>query len=208
MSEIQELTEVLSKRTKKTLIYGVGFNDSPTPVVETVFGKLVTCPYYRVWTRMLERCYSAKSLAAKPSYIGCTVAPTWHSFSNFKLWMQEQDWKNKELDKDILVKDNKVYSPETCLFVSHHVNVLLIKNTKPESTRLKLGVYLDNTGNKFVAKCNNGIKAIHLGTFKTEDEAHLTYLKFKKIVIQNLANEQTDLRLKQALLTIANSYTI
>ena len=75
---------------------------------------------------MLARCYSAKFQEHCPTYTGCTVAEDWLKFSNFKDWMEKQQWEGKQLDKDILFEGNKVYGPDTCVFVSPMVNTFTI----------------------------------------------------------------------------------
>lgn len=108
----------------RRLVYGVGVNDADYMLKPTVNGRRECCPFYQKWKSMLERCYSDKNFKKYPSYIGCTVCYEWLIFSKFKSWMENQDWKGKQLDKDIRVKGNKIYSPETCSFVSHAVNTI------------------------------------------------------------------------------------
>ena len=100
-------------------VEGIGINDADYHVV------LEKCPYYQVWISMIQRCYSPRSLSLYPGYVGCSVTHEWHTFSIFKSWMESQDWQNKVLDKDLRVKDNKVYGPTTCIFVSQKINSLL-----------------------------------------------------------------------------------
>ena len=116
----------------KKLVYGVGINDAGYVVQEwetigNVNGKIKRklvwfCPYYRVWSDMLKRCYSDKYQEKYPTYKGCSVSEEWKIFSNFKRWMEKQDWEYKQLDKDLLLECNKVYSEETCVFVKSIVN--------------------------------------------------------------------------------------
>ena len=117
-------------KTRK-LVCGVGNNDSDYVVTKfetiVVNGKLKqkliwVCPYYRVWKGMLERCYSIKYQESQPTYIGCSVTDEWLTFSAFKNWMEKQNFEGMQLDKDLLIEGNKVYSPETCVFVSGMVN--------------------------------------------------------------------------------------
>lgn len=117
----------------KKLVCGVGINDADYVVqrketIGYVNGKhkqklVWTCPYYRVWTNMLVRCYSTKKQEKYPTYKGCTVSDEWLTFSVFKSWMEKQDWDGKQLDKDLLFEGNKVYSAETCVFVTKEVNM-------------------------------------------------------------------------------------
>ena len=74
---------------------------------------------------MLDRAYSDKYKQRQPTYRDVTVCEEWHSFMRFRAWMVEQDWEGKELDKDILFQGNKVYSPDTCVFVDKAVNLFL-----------------------------------------------------------------------------------
>ncbi|AUR96770.1 hypothetical protein NVP1232O_36 [Vibrio phage 1.232.O._10N.261.51.E11] len=82
---------------------------------------------YRCWYGMFRRCYSKKYQEQKPTYIGCAVHPDWHNFQTFAKWYHgnyptgDQDY---ELDKDILVDGNKVYSPNTCMFVTSEDNTI------------------------------------------------------------------------------------
>ncbi len=70
---------------------------------------------------MLQRCYSESYLNKRPSYRGCSVCEEWKTFSNFMAWMKNKNMENLELEKDILVPGNKLYSPETCVFVSRWI---------------------------------------------------------------------------------------
>lgn len=92
---------------------------------------------YLVWRSMLQRCYMQSE--NQSSYIGCSVADDWHNFQNFAEWFDDnwpRDGKMYELDKDIKVKGNRIYGPETCLFVTKHENL----SEKSVSTTLMNGV--------------------------------------------------------------------
>ena len=77
---------------------------------------------YFVWKHMIERCYDANALAHDPSYAGCTVVRDWHNFQNFKKWYEENHKTGLQIDKDILIEGNRVYGPDTCLFVTPKEN--------------------------------------------------------------------------------------
>lgn len=82
-------------------------------------------PAYKSWSRMLERCYSVRWQKAKPTYIGCTVCEDWLNYQIFSEWYYSnypKDGKEYQLDKDIKVDGNKIYSPETCMFVTPEEN--------------------------------------------------------------------------------------
>ena len=120
----------------KSLVYGVGINDVAAPTQWRENGKLVDCPIYKCWHGMLRRGYDSKWQKRFPSYCGVTVHPDWHRFSNFKDWLSQQpqaNWQELCLDKDLLIKGNKVYAPDTCCFLTHIENTVFRPHT---STRL------------------------------------------------------------------------
>lgn len=84
---------------------------------------------YTLWLNMFQRCYSEKYHLRQLTYIGCTVDERWQNFQNFcadilylknyEEWKYLQSW---ELDKDIKVKGNRVYSKSTCQFTTPKEN--------------------------------------------------------------------------------------
>lgn len=151
---------------------------------------------------MIKRCYSPKYQSGNMTYDGCSVCKEWLTFSNFKRWMEAQDWQGKELDKDILVKGNKIYSPETCVFVSGNVNSFVIE--KPmKNGGFKTGVSFHISNKRFQAQCRNPFtgKIEHIGYFDNEDGAHSAWKKRKMELAQMIAMEQSDKRVSDALLS-------
>lgn len=200
-------------------VRGVGINDADyvVQVRETlgyVDGKqkqriVWECPYYSTWTRMLDRCYSKTFHKHRPSYIGCSVCKEWHIFSNFKAWMETQDYEGLQLDKDLLIRGNRVYSPESCCFISLQVNSFLLEGSTRRGA-YKIGCYLDKRRNKFHASCTNpfkgpGVKEF-LGYFSSEDEAHKAWL-VKKLELAKLLAHDLDEKLASALVKRYENYS-
>ena len=107
---------------KRRSVCGVGVNDADYQVRKKVNGESILCVFYKTWANMLTRCYNSKFHLKNKTYIGCSVCTEWHLFSNFKSWMETQNWQGRELHKDLLIKGNKVYSPQTCAFVDSMTN--------------------------------------------------------------------------------------
>lgn len=198
MSKFVEFPADKISVSKRKLVYGIGVNDAWYQVQPTISGNRFMCQYYQVWKHMIERCYSKQYQERQPTYIGCTVCIEWLTFSVFKRWMELQDFKNKQLDKDILFPGNKIYSPNTCAFVTRQMNSLLSKRNA--SREYPQGVCFHYPSGKFLSRySNNGIKK-HLGLFNTVKEASVVYKKARSKYITGIANEQTDVRLKAGLL--------
>lgn len=148
-------------------IYGVGANDADYFVVKKENGKAVwVCPYYQAWMGMLMRAYCDKYKQKYPTYEGVTVCKEWHSFMRLHAWMVEQDWEGRQLDKDILVQGNKVYSPNTCVFVSGVVNTFL-NDCAAARGEWPIGVHWLEQNQKFKSYCRNPFtkKQEYLGLF-------------------------------------------
>lgn len=94
-------------------VYGVGFVGKGEYKLR-VDGKATK--EYTCWKGMLERCYSEKKRERSPTYIGCSVCKEWHNFQVFAKYYEDNYKEGYHLDKDLLFKDNKIYSSETCVF--------------------------------------------------------------------------------------------
>ena len=79
---------------------------------------------YNKWRWMLLRCYDENELKKEPTYVGCQVCDEWLNFQNFAEWINNNKYEcnDLELDKDLLVKGNKLYSPNTCCLLPHEIN--------------------------------------------------------------------------------------
>lgn len=195
----------------KKLVCGVGINDADYVVKKSetighVDGKrrrklVWFCPYFQAWENMLMRCYSAKYQERHPTYAGCTVSENWLTFSNFKVWMEKQDWQSKQLDKDILIEGNKIYSPETCVFVTQMVNKFTTDRGLDRGEWL-VGVCWNKALEKFQSSCSNPFsrEREHLGLFNCEQEAHQAWRKRKLELAHELAAIQSDPRVAKALI--------
>lgn len=201
----------IQKRNK--LVYGVGINDADYNVYVydgPINDKKIiwTCPFYVKWKDVLARCYSEKFQLKCPTYIGCSVPEEWYFFSNFKAWMEQQDWEGKDLDKDLLVKGNKLYGPETCIFVDQSINKFLTEGTSRRGD-FPIGVSFHKASGKFTAQCNEVLtsKRKNIGLFLCPDEAHKAWLHYKLEQAHILASMQTDERVAKALIERYENYT-
>jgi len=151
---------------------------------------------YVKWVNMLTRCYSEAFHKVQPNYIGCTVCEEWHNYSNFKKWCEENyysvDDEKMELDKDILKKRNKMYSPETCIFVPKSVNSLFI-NAKSARGNLPIGIDIAKNGSfrVRVRKLGKSRQSL-IGCYDNIVEAFEVYKENKEQLIKETAHKYKD----------------
>lgn len=181
----------------RKLVCGVGVNDAPYLIYKR--DPYWTCPYYSKWKAMLSRCYNAKTQERQKTYQGSEVCEEWLTFSNFKAWMETQDWEGKALDKDFLQEGSKVYSPETCVFIPTELNNFLTLKTSLRSDT-PLGVSYHKVKGVYQARCNNGYgKNIWCGEHSDPLIAHREWIKTKISVAKSLLTKYDDLKVKQGL---------
>ena len=164
-------------KNESKLLHGVGVSDADYFVTKKENGKQVwRCPYHQTWKSMLMRAYSDKYKQKNPTYQDVTVCEEWHSFMRFRAWMEKQDWEGKELDKDILFEKNKIYSPNTCVFVDGVVNNFLNDQAAARG-EWPIGVYWNEQKQKFISQCNNPFtkEKEYLGLFHCPHQAHLAW---------------------------------
>lgn len=157
---------------------------------------------YDTWFQMIRRCFDKKEKEKCPVYKDVTCCKEWllyenfyewlHGQSNFDKWLNSRD--NKErwcLDKDILIKENKVYSPETCCLVPNNVNVLF---TNRKNYRGSLPIGVTKHGNQYMAQCMNPFtdnkKQEYLGTYPTIEETFQAYKSYKENIIKQVAEKE------------------
>ncbi|MCP4991363.1 MAG: hypothetical protein GY928_36510 [Colwellia sp.] len=183
------------------LILGVGVNDANYQVSKRIgANKFWRCPFYAKWNDMLKRAYSHKVQQRQPAYIGTTVCKEWHTFSKFRQWMLTQDWEGKDLDKDLIVEGNKIYSPDLCVFVNHAINTFITDKGRANGECM-VGVTWRERSKKFQARCSNPFtgKQENLGLFCSEIDAHIAWKSRKRELAFHLADLQSDERIAQAL---------
>lgn len=180
-------------------VYGVGVVGDYTTKQDGVH-----VPEYVIWRHMLQRCYDQRTQSLHPAYKGCSVSPNFQNYGYFKSWCNEQVGygnPNFQIDKDLLVKGNKIYSEATCAFVPCEINSLCRSHAKRGA--YPVGVSFDKDFKKFSAKILRLGKSETLGHFYTSEQAFEVYKRSKEAQIKELANKwksQIDKRVYDALI--------
>lgn len=152
---------------------------------------------YQTWVNMFTRCYSEKFHEKRPTYINCEVLEEWHNFQNFAKWYYENYYEIEGetmcLDKDILIKHNKIYSPETCIFVPNRINSLFEKSDKSRGNSV-IGMYERSDNGKYQVCCHifnpetGKSKNEKLGYYDTQEKAFEVYKYYKEKNIKEIAD--------------------
>ena len=191
----------------KPSVYGVGYLGGNLELKSTYNGK--KCNIYTQWKNMIERCYNEKFHQRQPTYEGCTVSDEFKDYSKWREWYDNYQYKQDDwhLDKDLLVKGNKVYSEDYCVFLPKEINSVLTKRTALRGEYL-IGVCWHNTNKACVAKVNkNKGNPEWLGSFNTEIEAFNAYKQSKESYIKELADKYKDILDPRAYEALYN-YTV
>lgn len=147
--------------------------------------------HYDLWAGMLWRCYRKHSHDDKKTYIGCTVDHRFHHYQEFMNWAEHQigfGVDGYHLDKDIILKGNKIYGPETCAFVPRAINNLLT-NRKNHRGEWPIGVTQKKSNGRFIAACTKHGKQSSLGNYSTPELAVYAYKERKESIIKDTANQ-------------------
>ena len=165
---------------------------------------------YTLWCSMLQRCYSEAFKKKYLTYDVCEASENFKYYEYFYEWCQNQigfGIDGFQLDKDLLVKGNKVYNEDTCVFIPSEINLVLIKSDNIRGKH-PIGVHWSNSNKAFVAKVKkNKGRQEYLGLFNTELEAFNAYKKAKETFVKEQANKwksQIDERAYKALM----NYTV
>lgn len=162
--------------------------------------KLLTLTY-KSWADMMMRCYDTNYQENNITYKNCEVCEEWHCFQNYAKWFDENYYKIDNeimcLDKDILHKGNKIYSPENCVFVPKIINSIFVK-AQNKRGKCCIGVTYRERNNSYEANCSyydfdrKKCKRQYLGQHKTEIKAFQAYKKFKENYIKQVADDYKD----------------
>ncbi len=149
----------------------------------------------RMWKNMLVRSYNKKYKKEKETYKDCYVCDEWHNFQNFAQWIDDvygsinlDEYEYLQLDKDIIIKNNKVYSPQNCVLVNNDINILFNKRKSSRGLYL-IGVSKKEKGTKFSVTVKVGEERKYFGGFSDEIEAFNIYKEYKENHIKYIADK-------------------
>lgn len=174
-------------------LYGVGFfgvGEYPAKIGDDIH------PYYDAWRGVLRRTFDEKWHVKCPNYIGCEVDPCWYNYQEFCKWVEQQVFfKGYKLDKDLLIKGNKIYGPDTCVFLPNELNCIIASPTM-DRNGTPIGVSKvwnpkarDKTwvANMSIRGAKEKRKSLCIGYFSTSEEASCAYIFAKENYVKERA---------------------
>lgn len=173
-----------SYRLRK-MVYGVGINDSDF-MSERGMSKPKS---YQDWTSMLARGHSPAVKARMPWYSDVEVCKEWHLFSAFYEWWKGNSVDGWDLDKDLLIPGNRIYSPGGCIYIPRWLNVFTAGCKSRRS--LPVGCSWHKASQKYRASISISDKAYNLGLFTDPRDAHKAW-KDRKIELVNGFRDEID----------------
>lgn len=176
----KENCPICANEKHKSLIYGIGIND---------LYRARKTKAYQIWADMVKRCYTSNRSPKIKAYIDCKICDDWLYFSKFKEWFDDPVngyKKGYHLDKDILIKGNKLYSPSTCCLVPQCINKLIL-NSKSTRGKYVIGVQFIKRIKLFKSSLNVKKITNHSSYYKTEEEAFNGYKISKEYTIKQKA---------------------
>ena len=125
----------------------------------------------------------------------------WHNYQNFKKWYNENypsnlDNINFDLDKDLrqIGAKNKVYSPDTVIFLPDYINTLIVFGKNKSNTSGYSGISKYKNGT-YRIKMNVLKKTINIYSIKTLEEAIDIYKKEKQKVVDFICDDMKKLEI-------------
>lgn len=151
---------------------------------------------YGTWKNMIQRCYYEKTRNDHPAYADCTVCEEWLNFQKFADWYEENYYHigtgRMHIDKDIIVKGNKEYAPDKCIFVPQRINMVFMRQNRkvdsdlPQGIRRCVGGYMVSYNAKYLGVHRELDKAIEVYSIKKREHIRQLAEEYKHLIPQKV----------------------
>jgi len=147
---------------------------------------------YSLWSCIVGRTLREGYVDKYNTYSDVTLCEQWHNFQVFCKWVNENEYFHSkfQLDKDLLIRGNREYSPDACCFLPQELNVVINVNYNtgnglPVGVNVKGDIYYE------AALSYKGSRKL-LGQFNTIQEASDVYVEAKEAYVKELAHKWKD----------------
>jgi hypothetical protein len=150
-------------------------------------GEFIQTRLGKLHNNMTQRCNKSGSLQNKHalSYKGTSVSEEFKDPQKFCDWVvQQPGWGlGYCLEKDVLLRGNREYSAEACVFLPAVINTAIIRSTPKKYTFIKF------SKGKYHLNCDVGGKKILVTNIETKEAALQLYVTYKEKYLRKLAEE-------------------
>lgn len=161
---------------------------------------------FGIWTGMIDRVYNEEKRSKYETYSDCIICDEWQNYQSFRGWYDKEFYQvgteRMHIDKDILYKNNRVYSPQTCLIVPQRINMLFMH----KSNKYGLPNGITPMANGRYSASYNGKQ---IGKYNSLEEATVAHDKEKKKAVNEVAEEYKEVipdKVYQALINWIPDY--
>lgn len=170
---VDKMLEAMPRaKRRKSLVYGIGINDSNHATNTKIDGKTVDHRAYAAWIAIIRRCCSDSFHKKRPTYETCNMHQDWVFFTNFKSWWVDNYVDGWHLDKDLISPGDNIYGPQNCVYIPCFLNSFTTDSGAARG-KYPIGVTFDKRSCTFRSRVNDGRKnLIHLGCFSNCMDAH------------------------------------
>lgn len=141
---------------------------------------------YQTWSHMKARHFDRNG--RNPAYWDVCVCESWKNYQSFAAWcviqVHKQGW---HLDKDLLVKGSREYSPNTCIFLPADVNTFMTKRLSCRG-EAPIGVTVHPRDGSINVQYTKDGQHMYLGTYASHEEAFGIYKEAKTLHARELAD--------------------
>lgn len=171
-------------------IQNLAINDADYLTSPIIDGRLVLCPAYNTWKKIVERCNGDAFKKKNPTYEGVRLNDSWVLFSTFREWWLANYRDGFQIDKDLINPKSREYGPESCIYVPSWLNKF-VNNRKASRGLYPLGVERQAKTGRYKARCGDPINGgyVYLGYFDNPADAHHAWLKCKMGLAERLRPE-------------------
>lgn len=165
---------------------------------------------YSAWASMLRRVKDKHWINTYyPSYANIEVCEEWKDFECYAEWFYSNYWSAGDqlmvVDKDVLLKGNRLYAPDRCLIIPQRLNKMFEFQTKIKDDGLPVGVNHNKKTNRYEVTCNQfGKTSTYIGSFIDSEDAFMAYRAFKQNEIKKQIYKYKDIAPKKVFDAIWN----
>lgn len=165
-------------------IYNVGYNSGgrgkgyPAKTSDGILRE------YDHWRRMLQRAYDTRWKLKHNTYNDCKVSEDWFDYQTFAKDYHECKYKTEksDLDKDLLVLGNKLYSKELCVYLPEELNKAIMIRGNISVFHKRDSIFETICNGQYLGRSNNPLDLADLWLDVKYNHIATLAIKYKDVI--------------------------